>query len=207
MRNFKIKVCGITNTEDAAEVVRLGADYVGFIFYEKSPRYISPQKAIEIIDNISSDIIKVGVFVNHKLEEMVQIANNLKLDYIQLSGDETDDVIRDLLKNNFKVIKTIRITSNTDFNQIRNSTADIIHLDNADKGEYGGSGKPFDWNIAIPDDISNLMIAGGINAENVSEAVKRFRPMIVDVNSGVEKSPGIKDINKLRDFFKVCDRI
>jgi phosphoribosylanthranilate isomerase len=207
MNRFKIKVCGITRIKDAQAAVKYGADIIGFIFYRKSPRYISTMQALEIINSIDPTVSTMGVFVNEPVDKIIPKAKKLRLDYIQLGGDETNRDIKKIKSAGFKVIKSFRLDKNYDITKLTNSAADIVHLDNADKGSYGGSGKQFDWNIKIPKSVSNIMIAGGIDSKNVVDCIKRFNPLIIDVNSGVETKPGLKSDTKLKQFFKVVNKI
>ena len=206
MIRFKIKVCGITRVYDAKAAIKYGADILGFIFFRKSPRYISSARALEIIKSLPATVEKVGVFVNEPVDGIIKIARKLRLDYIQLSGDELNKDVLILKKNGLKVIKTIRVKPETDFLKVP-SSPDIIHLDNADKDQYGGSGESFDWKIKLPEKLNNIMLAGGINIDNVQKGVKKFSPLIVDVNSGVEYKPGMKSDKKLKAFMKLCNKI
>ena len=207
MNNLKIKVCGITRTQDAKSAVKHGVDLLGFIFYKKSSRFISVLKAQEILKTISPTILRVGVFVNEDKNKVLNIAKKLQLDFIQLSGNENKTDISFCQKNGFKVIKTIHVFSKSDILKVKNCEADIIHLDRADKELYGGSGKQFDWDVKLPKSIKNLMLAGGINSENVLEGTKKFKPLIVDVNSGVEYKPGFKSDKLLHEFFEKVNRL
>ena len=206
MSRLLIKVCGITRVKDAKASVSLGADLLGFIFYKKSPRYITPAKVLKIVSSIPVTTRRVGVFVNENNEKILSIANRLQLDFIQLSGDETKKDIRFLQKNGYKVIKTVRISSNSEISSLKATIADIVHLDTADKKLYGGVGKQFNWDTKTGKVNLPLMLAGGINKENVLEGIKKIQPIIVDVNSGVESKPGIKSELKLKEFFKTVDR-
>ncbi len=199
----KVKICGITNLEDAALAAGLGADELGFNFYEKSPRYISSDNARKIIDGLPSSIWKVGVFVNESIERVLEIANVTGLDAIQLHGDEAYDYVSEIHKRTQKEIyKAVRVTPEFDLNGVNDFDAHAILLDSFSKDEYGGSGKQFDWGIAkdVWTMIGCLYLAGGISAENVREAIREVRPYAIDVCSSVESSPGKKDKEKLVSF-------
>lgn len=206
MNNLKIKVCGISRLKDAKVAVKSGADLLGFIFFRKSPRYVSVKHAVDILNKIPATIGRVGVFVNEDIEIVLTIAKKCQLDYVQLSGDEKKRDIKIIQKNGFKVIKTIRIKDNKDMKKVKNISADIIHLDTADKKLYGGTGSQFDWEIKIPKSVNNLMLAGGINADNVLKGINLFNPLIIDVNSGVEFKPGLKSDKKIKQFFKTVNK-
>ncbi len=207
MNNLSVKVCGITRTQDAKSAVKYGAELLGFIFYKKSLRNISVSKAKEIIVTMPPTISRVGVFVNEDKNKILKIAQKLQLDFIQLSGNETKADIRFLSKHGFKIIKTIAVATQDDINKAKNLNVDIVHLDRADKKLYGGSGKQFDWNLKLPKSIHNIMLAGGVNADNVVQGIKKFHPLVVDVNSGVESKPGIKSDMLLKEFFEKVNRV
>ena len=206
MHNLYVKVCGITRLIDATRAEKFGANLLGFIFYKNSPRYISPTKAKNIIKKLSPVTSRVGVFVNEDNNKILKIAQNLSLDFIQLSGHESSRDVSYLLKQGFKVIKTIHVSTQSELQKIKKISADIIHLDTADKKLYGGSGKQFNWNLTLSKSHKNIMLAGGIKSDNVLDGIKRFNPLIVDVNSGVELKPGMKSEKMLKEFFKKVNR-
>lgn len=207
MHDFKVKVCGITREKDALAAVKYGADILGFIFYKKSPRFVSVVKANKIISVIPPTVIRVGVFVNEDKIKVLKTAQNLQLDFIQLSGNEPQSDIRFLLKNGFKIIKTIAVATQNDIEKVKKFDVDVIHLDCADTKLYGGSGKQFNWNLKLPKSLKNIMLAGGINSGNVAKGIKKFKPLIIDVNSGVEFKPGYKSEKLLQEFFKRVNKI
>ncbi len=207
MYDFKVKVCGITREKDALAAVKYGADILGFIFYKKSPRFVSVVKANKIISVIPPTVIRVGVFVNEDKIKVLKTAQNLQLDFIQLSGNEPQSDIRFLLKNGFKIIKTIAVATQNDIEKVKKFDVDVIHLDCADTKLYGGSGKQFNWNLKLPKSLKNIMLAGGINSGNVAKGIKKFKPLIIDVNSGVEFKPGYKSEKLLQEFFKRVNKI
>ena len=207
MKHFQIKVCGITCEKDALLAARLGADMLGFIFYRKSPRYISAAAAKKIIEKIPSTIDRVGVFVDADLNTLLKTASRLKLDYLQLHGTTSNTMIKKLQKSGHRVISAFHIASKADYQKLLACSADIVQLDNSTISKPGGTGQRFDWNIRPKQIAANLMLSGGISADNVLEGLRIFSPVIVDVNSGVETSPGIKSEKKLKHFFNICNRI
>ncbi len=204
---FKVKVCGITRPVDASRAVRLGADLIGMIFYRYSPRYINKRTAFKIIDSIPPTIDRVGVFVDTTTTQILKLARSLQLDFIQLHGEYGPGDIRVIQKEGFKVIRAFHVMEPNDYNKIMKTKADLVLLDNREKNNPGGTGKPFDWQMKPKHRLNNLILAGGISAENVEEGIRKFRPIVIDVNSGVESSPGIKSPAKLRRFFEVCNRL
>lgn len=199
----KIKICGITNYEDAAKASDLGADYLGFNFYKKSPRYIEKAKASGIIKQLPKRVKKVGVFVNESIKHIKAIADLCGIDFIQLSGDEDADFILNLKKAiNKKVIKSVRIRKNFSLIGKIFSAPDYILLDSFKKGIYGGTGAKFDWSIIKSIDKEKLFLAGGLNASNVKIAVEKVNPYAVDVCSGVETYPRKKDFGKMGEFIR-----
>jgi len=207
MKRFQIKVCGITRVEDALLAAQLGADMIGMIFYRGSPRCLSVTAAQKIVRRLPATVDRVGVFVNEDVNIILKAAERLNLDYIQLHGDETTKEILTLKKNGCKVIKAYRIVSRSDYARLYASKADLVLVDNMTADQRGGTGQPFDWCLTPPKKIGNLVLSGGITADNIVAGVNKFAPLVVDVNSGVEIKPGIKSPAKLRRFFQVCDRL
>lgn len=199
-----IKVCGITNLADALAAVGHGADALGFNFYEKSPRYIQPDSAREIIQELPPDIETVGVFVNNSVAEVAAVYEASGLSFVQLHGSETPDLVTDL-KNiiGAKVIKAFRASDGFQAETALEYSCDGFLLD-ADCEAFGGSGKTFDWSIAtaFKDFAPMFYLAGGLTAENVGEAIRMVRPYGVDVCSSVESGKGKKDIVKLERFIR-----
>jgi len=205
MNHFKIKVCGITRLKDALLAERLGADMLGFVFYAKSPRFLSIAQVRVIVDKLPATIGKVGVFVEPNLSVVQSAARELKLDYIQLHGVYNNALVRQLKSSGYKVIQSFYVENAADYKEVLKSVADIVHLDNKAGQTPGGTGKQFNWTIRPRQKIPNLMLAGGININNVKLGVRRFRPLVIDINSGVESKPGIKSEAKLKQFFKLCN--
>ena len=200
----KVKICGLTNLGDALAAAEFGADMLGFNFYLNSTRYLTPQEAASIATRVQPAVLKVGVFVSATAEEISGIAKAVGLDVIQLHGDEDDNFIRIVGHTTEKpVIKAFRIDTETSIDPVLRSDADAVLLDTATIGEFGGSGRAFDWNL-VGEDLKNrqVFLAGGLNPENVAEAISVVRPYAVDVASGVESAPGIKDPKKVRAFIE-----
>ena len=196
----KIKICGITNVEDAIQAAELGADALGFIFYRGSKRYIDPNSAKEIISSLPPFLTKVGVFVNQELEEIADIQENTGINAVQLHGDETPELCRSLSS---AVIKAIRVKDSEDIERLAQYPVQAILLDTYSDAEYGGTGKSFDWGILDNKSIAEkIILSGGLNPDNVAEAVRIVNPYAVDVSSGVEAEPGKKDHEKLKKFIE-----
>jgi len=190
----RVKICGITNLKDALSAIRFGADALGFVFYKKSPRYIEPKSAKKIIEKLPPFVQKVGLFVNANSDEINSTCREFGLDLAQIHFD-ADESLFDALEVPF--IKVIRATSREDL--LRYS--DEYRLVDAFVSSYGGEGKRVetDWFDGL--DCSKIILAGGLNAQNLDE-VKRYNFYGFDVSSGVEKSKGIKDSSKIEAFIK-----
>jgi len=201
----KIKICGITNLEDALSAVNLGADFLGFVFYKKSPRNIAPADAKKISQILPRTIGKVGVFVDAKEQQVKNILKTCSLDYVQLHGNEDAEYCRKLSgrgKKKVKIIKAFRIKDTESLKDISDYDVDLYLLDTFDKNTRGGSGKSFNWNLVSK--LRNfdlpIILSGGLNHKNVKKAIKRLKLFAVDVSSGVERSKGKKDYRLMRDF-------
>ncbi len=196
---MKVKFCGLTNKEDALNAVALNAHALGFIFYKDSPRYIPPEKVLEIMLDIPPFIHSVGVFVNASFDMINEITTMCKLSLIQLHGDETPEFCS---KFSLPVIKAISVKDEADISRISlyKGIVSGILLDTKVENIYGGSGKSFDWGLAISAkeyDVP-LILSGGINQQNIEKAIKMVSPYGIDISSGIEKEPGIKDYNKMK---------
>ena len=193
-----VKICGITNIEDARHAVRCGADAVGFIFFEESPRFISHRQAAEIVKGLPGHISKIGVFVNTDLRFVREIVKHVNLSAVQLLGSEAPD---DLINFETSVIKVFRVGRNYDIEVMKNYIVDAFLLDAHSDGSFGGTGKTFDWNVALKaKEYGRIILSGGLTPENIEDAVRFVRPYGVDVSSGVEAEPGRKDPVKVREF-------
>lgn len=200
MSKTKIKICGITNLEDARYASGALVDYLGFIFYEKSPRFIDPAEAGAIINWIEGPE-KVGVFVNQSIDEVNTIAKQSGLDFVQLHGDESLEYCQLIDK---PIIKAIHISSGTDASELMEQAqlyaevSEFLLFDTKIDGLWGGTGQTFDWSILnnIPPD-TRFFLSGGLNPDNVKRAINKVNPFAIDVSSGVEEEPGLKDFEKI----------
>jgi phosphoribosylanthranilate isomerase len=195
----KVKICGITNWSDARGAVEAGADFLGFNFYRQSSRYIAPAAARRIVQRLPEKVASVGVFVNESEPEMLAIARRVGLDYVQLHGDETADVVS-RVRHNFRVIKAIRVRGSLSAAQLAKfKRASSILLDGFDTQLRGGTGKSFNWKLAKSAGRKRqIFLAGGLTPENAADAVSAARPFAIDVCSGVESRPGKKDLARMR---------
>lgn len=195
---MKIKVCGITNLSDALLCEQLGADAIGFVFYAESKRQIMPDEASEIVKHLNPFTIKVGVFVDENPVLINAIVRTVGLNMVQLHGGETPE---DISLIDVPVIKSFRVENNFDFSVLEYYSGSFILLDSFDKEELGGTGKTFNWSV-IPDKIkSKIILAGGINSENVEEVFNKVKPGAIDVSSSLEEFPGKKNKEKVIQFF------
>jgi len=195
-----VKICGITRVEDAIAAAELGARAIGFNFYSKSKRYITPETAAGIIDQLPGHILKVGLFVNSPENEINEIDLQLELDLLQFHGDESAGFCS---KWGDRVIRAFRPENEDQLEEIINySFARMIIIDSSIAGQYGGTGEVSDWNLALKAKKYGipLLLAGGLTYENVGRAIMTVKPFGVDVAGGVEISPGIKDKEKIRAF-------
>ena len=192
MHKVKVKICGITNLADAATAVRLGADALGFIF-APSPRRIAPQKVREIIRAIPPFVKTVGVFVNEAPASIRKVINDCGLDLVQLHGDESPALCDELMPYTIKALR-IRDESSLQTGQAYHGKVRALLLDTYSKEKAGGTGKTFDWNLAIKIKQMGIpiILSGGLGPSNIDLAIHTVRPYAVDVNSGVEKYPGKK---------------
>ena len=167
----KVKICGITNYDDASAAMDMGADLLGFNFYSKSPRYIRPEKAMEIINKLPGFIDVAGLFVNASIEHIHETKNLCQLDWVQLHGDETPEFCRQFLSHSVKTMKALRVKDKTDIEKADSFFTDAILLDAFHPERYGGTGITFDWNI-VGHIGKRIFLAGGINPDNAPEAIK-----------------------------------
>lgn len=194
----RVKICGITRIEDALHAVKAGADALGFVFHRKSPRYISPDSAASIIAELPPFVQAVGLFVNSEAGLVNEISDLCRLDIVQLHGDETPEYCDDVRR---RVIKAIRVRGLESLDSVGNYRVAGILLDAYSPHAYGGTGQSFNWELAArAAENGPVILAGGLTPENVGEAVAKVAPYGVDVSSGVESSPGIKDPLKVSEF-------
>ena len=198
----KVKICGITNWADARKSAEAGADFLGFNFYAKSPRYITPAAAGQIIKRLPKAIKSVGVFVNETEENILETARMAGLHQIQLHGDESPEVVA-RLRRNFPVIKALRVDRKIEASLSDFANADGLLLDAVNGDQFGGTGKTFDWNVMRGASAKKkLFLAGGLTPENIAEAIRIGRPYAVDVCGGVEARPGKKDPKRVTAFMR-----
>ncbi len=204
----KVKICGITNKEDALIAINYGADAIGVVNVKESKRFVDLNKARGIFDALPIFVSKVVVSMPESIEEALEISKT-RANYIQLHGDETVDFVRELKeKTNLGIIKKISVDENSLENSKRYSrVADAILLDTRVRGLSGGTGKTHDWDISrkIVESIRKpVILAGGLNPGNLKEAIEKVRPYAVDTSSGVESRPGKKDKRKVEQFIMVA---
>jgi phosphoribosylanthranilate isomerase len=204
---FRVKICGITNWADAQRAIEAGCDALGFNFYRHSPRYVTPQAAAAIRNRLPKEIAAVGVFVNEAPEAVAELAETLRLDYVQLHGEERPAVARAVGRAT-PVIKAFRVGPRFRVARVAGYPAAAFLLDGAPaRGRLrGGTGCSFDWSLArAAARYGPIVIAGGLTPDNVAQAIRTARPAAVDVASGVESAPGRKDPRKLRAFLDAVD--
>ena len=193
----EVKICGITNIEDAVAVALAGADALGFVFHPASPRYVTPGRAREIIAVLPPAVCTVGVFVNLAAVEVLQIAELCGLDFIQLHGSETREYCRSFPRE--RLIKALSFRSEDEFAIMADYPVRAFLVDAHDPVRFGGTGRTCDWNVAHKAAARHpLVLAGGLGTKNILAALEAVRPLAVDLSSGVESAPGKKDHEKIR---------
>jgi phosphoribosylanthranilate isomerase len=200
----RVKVCGITNLEDALAALEAGADMLGFNFYARSLRYLKPAEARKIIEHLPEHVSCVGIFVNESAPADVErIAREAGLHAVQLHGDETPEFCQSL--RGLTTIKALRVGADFDVESAAAFQTDAVLLDAYVAGERGGTGHTFDWTLATltRERVARLFLAGGLNPDNVATAVAAVRPYAVDVCSGVETAPGRKSPQLMRRFVEM----
>ena len=202
---MQVKICGITRTDDAMVAVEAGADAIGLIFYAGSKRFVNPDTAADIISNVSPYTSIVGLFVNADAEYVQTVLNHCPLSQLQFHGDESPEFCSSF---NRPYVKSVPVSSAVNISDIvaahRNARAYLF--DTQVPGEHGGTGKTFDWQLMPKKNIGHRVLAGGLDAENVAEAIRIAGPDAVDVSSGVEVSAGKKDHDKLYRFIRAAKR-
>jgi len=204
---IRVKICGITNAADALAAIDAGANLLGFNFYEKSPRHINETEAAKIRPQLPKKIEAVGIFVNAPAAEVAALCKLLKLDAAQLHGDELPETVAEVSRS-VPVWKAFRVEPDFPLKTLDEFPEAFAFLfDAAHTGQYGGTGRTTDWDVARRAAVSRrIILAGGLTVENVAAAVRIVRPYAVDVASGVESKPGKKDHGRLREFIQEVRR-
>ncbi len=202
----KIKICGITNLEDALAASLSGADAVGFVFYKKSPRYITPLKAQKISWILPKKILRTGVFVNESEKRIKVIAKMCGLHILQFHGNESPDFCRRF--KGYKVVKVFRVKDGIDFKELRKYDVFGYLFDSFSKKKLGGTGKKFNWHLLREKGKINkpVFLSGGINIRNMGLAYKTIRPDWIDLSSSVESKPGKKNHAKIKNLINAAKR-
>ena len=197
----RVKICGFTNAENARDAALAGVDAIGLVFYDKSPRNVDIQRAREIVAALPPFVNRVGLFVNANPSFIDEVLCEVPLDTLQFHGDE---VVGDCTQYQMPFIKSLRVTPKTNVVQLADnfSVASALLLDSHNPNSYGGTGEVFDWMLARVNIDLPIILAGGLNSENVSDAISQVNPYAVDASSGVESSPGVKDIDKILVFIR-----
>jgi len=195
---IKIKICGITNLEDALAAADAGADALGFNFYKKSPRCIEPSKAAEIIEQLPPFTVPVGIFVNEREDRIREILAATGIQAVQFHGDESPEFCQ---RFGGRVIKAFQVKDKESLKNMAHYRVGAFLLDSYKEGVRGGTGVAFDWHLAVvAKTFGKVILAGGLTPENVAEAVKLVQPYGVDTAGGVERETGVKDHAKLKKF-------
>lgn len=197
----RVKICGITRVEDALAAIELGADAIGLVFYESSPRHVQLHQAAKIVAALPPFVSVVGLFVDATAEQIREVLTHVRLDVLQFHGDESAEFCRQF---NTPYLKAVRVRPETNLVQYATDYADAraLLLDAFAEGIPGGTGHSFDWSL-IPKGLTRpIILAGGLNAGNVTEAIRQVRPYAVDVSGGVEREKGIKDADKIAAFIR-----
>jgi len=196
----KIKICGITNAADGQLACALGADLLGFNFYAPSPRYIDPGAVAQIVRELPAGTERVGLFVNATFEDIKEVLTQCPLTMMQLHGDEDNTFCRKVAELGLPILKALRMSRPDDIRKIEQFGTEYILLDAFREDLYGGTGDSFDWSWIRETGAKKIFLAGGINPDTIQEALA-VGTYGIDLCSGVEKEPGVKDENKLRELF------
>ena len=201
----RVKICGITRPEDARLAADLGASAVGFLFWPESPRFIRPEIARSIVDTLPASVVAIGVFVNQEVPSIHDAAATARLGAVQLHGDEGSDVMAAML---LPVVRAVTMDDGFDPVSLDAIPPEVtVLLDAHDPAKRGGTGRTVDWTLASRAAARRpVILAGGLTPDNIAAAIVRVRPYGVDVSSGVESSPGIKDPEKLRALFAAVNQ-
>ena len=196
---MKVKICGVTSPEDALLAVDAGADALGFIFVEGTPRYLSPARAAAIIATLPPFVVPVGIFWDHPAGHVKAVAEECRLGALQFHGDEAPEAVA---QHRLPVIKTIKLGAEADLDRLARYDVSAFLLDSPGRWSEGEAREPISWTLArrAVDAGRRVILAAGLTPDNVAEAIRAVRPYAVDVNSGVEARPGVKDPDKVRRF-------
>lgn len=202
---IRVKICGITRSEDALLAGELGATYIGFVFAPKSPRYIDPARAADIVATLPANVIPVGVFANQPRDRVIDVIGKTGIKVAQFSGLESPEYCDSFGK--FGVFKAFHVREPFTFANVNPYHVTMYVLDTYDASMEGGTGTSFDWALAVPiASRARVMLAGGLTPDNVGDAATIVHPYAVDVSSGVESSPGKKDGHRIAEFFLALQR-
>ncbi|MCI0626829.1 MAG: phosphoribosylanthranilate isomerase [Acidobacteria bacterium] len=202
----RVKICGITNLDDARAAIDFGADALGFNFYKRSPRYIEPANAKPIIEALPPLISLVGIFADEfSPERILSIAHAIGVGTIQLHGSESPEYVKKI--SEVRIIKAFRVDERFDLTQLAAYRVGAYLLDAYDAKQLGGTGQTFNWDVAVQaKQHGRVILAGGLTAENVADAILQVRPYAIDVCSGAESKPGRKDLQKMEALFREVHR-
>ncbi|MAE36116.1 MAG: phosphoribosylanthranilate isomerase [Oceanospirillaceae bacterium] len=206
MRRTRIKICGITRAEDADAAVEAGADALGLVFYPPSPRAVDVAQAVDAVGNVPAFVSVTALFVNPTVEEVQRVLDSVRIDLIQFHGDEDDDFCRQFKRPYIKALR-VRQASDVVASCMRFPGALAILLDSYKPGVPGGTGETFDWSLIPETPPKPIILAGGLEPDNVASAITQIRPFAVDISGGVEASKGIKDHRKIEEFVNEVYRV
>jgi phosphoribosylanthranilate isomerase len=197
----RVKICGITRAEDARTAVDQGADAIGLVFYPPSPRSVTPERAAEIVQTLPPFVTVVGLFVNEDPNRIESILSRVPLDLLQFHGDEHP---AECSRYERPFLKAVRMREDIDLRALAESYADAraLLLDSYRKGVPGGTGESFEWDRIPPELAGTIVLAGGLDPDNIEQAIRKVRPYAVDVSGGVERDKGIKDADKIAAFMR-----
>ncbi|MES2580116.1 MAG: phosphoribosylanthranilate isomerase [Pseudomonadota bacterium] len=199
----RVKICGITNTGDALNAIKYGADAIGLVFYASSPRFVSISQAQQIVAAIPPFVSVVGLFVNAPTDEIEAVLSQVRIDILQFHGDES---AAECERIKLPYLKAIRVKNDTNLLQceVEFCSAKALLLDTYSEIAFGGTGHVFNWELIPKNMTKPIILAGGLNPENVANAIKQVQPYAVDVSGGVEASKGIKDLAKIAAFMQAA---
>ena len=199
MKRTRIKICGITRKEDAIEVVAAGADAIGLVFYDPSPRAVTLEVAKSIVESVPAFVSVVALFVNPSTKQVRDVLNGVRIDLLQFHGDEESDFCGQFQRPYIKAIR-VRQTSDVVASSVCFPDAVGLLLDSYKPGVPGGTGETFDWSLIPATQSKPIILAGGLTPENIAIAIEQVQPFAVDVSGGVEREKGIKDHSKINKF-------